>query len=179
MMTLSFRQLAASALFAGLIATAPGIADAKSKGETTDQDRIVADAKKFCLDIARENDSVADALEQDGWQIDEPYTRTFYDEVSASRIYEPGGTAYIWGFREQYPNHDLTYCSFDMNDGELVFDVTRIGEDPSLNGHVETGDSGEFGTWQLEGEADLTLVQAYQNDEGFRLQMTRIVDLNN
>lgn len=152
---------------------------AKTKGNTTAEDRIVADAGKFCLEIVREENKVGDELKSDGWELDSPYGRTFYDEASASRIYEPGGTAYIWSFREQYPNHVITYCSFDMNDGEIDFDIAKIGEDPALSGHVEQDESGEYGSWQMPGEDYLTLVHAFQDDEGFRYQITRIVDLKN
>jgi len=143
-------------------------------------DQALEDAGRLCSLIVDNEAAILDALESEGWDNDVTYdigNAPFYKEISAFNSYEGVGDAEIWGFLEEYPGYWIGYCSFTVLSPETTIDINAINARADLTGSVQQNESGTFGSWRDNGSSPSTFVHAYQTEDSFVLQITKLTDL--
>ena len=163
--------LALAAAF-GVAGTSPALAQSGAIAQL-----VIKDAMALCLQHIRQDGDVRAQFEDEGWLLEAPYETPFYSDVSGTRDYDGFGTGYVWGFIESYPAHKILYCSFDIYDSLEPIDIASMDADPALTGKVTETDKGTFATWQIRGEDEVSLAQAYFDGADFHYQVTRTVSL--
>ena len=135
---------------------------------------VINDARSLCADYVEQDHSIITQLESDGWSLHSNSENPVLADIGASRDYAGLGKADFYAFTETYPTRQLVFCLVDLYGADVEYDIAGIGADPTLVGEIVTTDAGVFGAWQVKDAAQLTLVQAYQNEHSFHYQITRV-----
>lgn len=162
------RTALALAIACGVAGSSPALAQSGAIARL-----VIKDAMALCLQHIRQDGDVRAQFEDEGWLLEAPYKTPFYSDLSGTRDYDGFGTGYVWGFIESYPAHRILYCSFDIYDSLEPIDIATLDADPALVGEVAQTDDGTFGTWQMRGEDEVALVQAYFDGKDFHYQVTQ------
>ncbi len=142
-------------------------------------EQIVADAVRLCELVADNDRAILDALESSGWTQEVDYNvgnAPFYKELSGNFTYPGSNEAEIWGFIEDYPGLKIGYCSFTVPSPSIKFSLSSIADRNDLVGNIELDGSSVFGTWQDKGTPPTLFIHAYQNQDTFVYQITKLLN---
>lgn len=140
-----------------------------------------ADAHDLCQAILDQNGDELDRFTGEGWTHesgDHTLNGPYFEDVSADRDYEGLGSASVWAVHETYFDHELGYCSFEIDDPAAPIGIGAFANMPGFKGNVEISGQNAFGSWRkVEGPAT-TLILATKNADRFFYQVTIISDLS-
>ena len=168
---MAHRGIAGAALTAAAILwpIAEGFAQ---KGPVVPTDPF-AEGYDMCLETIG-HDALAQfisVMEAAGWNAEEyPALGPWTHVAGGSREI---GDVVLFAYAEvtAYPSGAFhSYCSYDMNGVAGALDFETIGTRFELDGRVEAGPDGAYGTWEMPLDEGLLVIFAYQEEDYFRFQ---------
>ncbi len=162
-------------IFAGLVMILPLASQSAEIVSSAVQDSLIADINSACITFTEHHAAAVEGLRASGWAIeDEPTEKPNFTDVYGTRDYEGVGTADFYLMTENYPAHQLNFCSITIMFSDALFDIERIGTTDGFIGGVQSVEDGAFGSWQNTSASALQLLQAYQNGSDFHYQLTEL-----
>jgi hypothetical protein len=167
-------SLAALALVA--LATAPGLAQGKTKAAATNEHIA---ALETCERFARNETGALEAAIAEGWDAYEVDSESPYVvEYAASRDLDGIGLADIFVLIESYPELTFGYCRLDLSRPERAGQaaIEEIAALDRYDGEVLTNAEGTYAS--LSGtDASQSLLLTHWTDADFVIQLTTVTPL--